>query len=97
MSTFEDQIRLLAASRPSMSLGTAVRIAQARVDRNEVPLDIRDPHALAGFIEGIPEVVSYIAQGKVIHAIKETRAATGAHLREAKTAVEILVAAGLRP
>lgn len=71
---FEKRIRELAATNPRLSVSTAVMLADRGEDVLDFPEDPDDIELGAVWALQFPAVVDLIAEGKMIHAIKELRA-----------------------
>lgn len=86
MTPFEQALRALARTQPSISLVTALRMVTMNPEGHE----LETIQGQAAWILEHPDIRLLLADKK-IHAIKEVRAHLGIGLKEAKEAVELAV------
>lgn len=88
---FRSIVLAMAEARPNARASTVVSLALA-AESAIVKLDINSPASLARWASSNKEVADFLRDGNRIPAIREVRVQTGAGLKAAKEAIELLEA-----
>ena len=88
---FEERIRALSKRQPSMAIAAAIEMIDIGGRTLAIALEGVDVVGVAEWIMGEEDILVYIPEKK-INAIKEVRQRAGIGLKEAKDAVEYVMA-----